>query len=51
MVQWSGSMKTYRNLYPWICEFENPYRAYRKARRGKHNRPDVAAFAFFAPLR
>ncbi|MCP4042724.1 MAG: RNA-dependent DNA polymerase [Gammaproteobacteria bacterium] len=37
-------MKTYRNLYPRLCEFENLYRAYRKARRGKRSRPEVAAF-------
>ena len=39
-------MKTYKNLYPRICEFENLYAAYRQARRGKRHRPDVAAFEF-----
>jgi RNA-directed DNA polymerase len=39
-------VKTYKRLYPRICEFENLYRAYRKARKGKRNRPDVAAFEF-----
>jgi hypothetical protein len=37
-------MKTNRSLYPRICEFENLYVAYRRARRGKRSRPDVAAF-------
>lgn len=36
--------KTFKNLYPKICEFENLYLAFRKARRGKRSRPDVAAF-------
>lgn len=36
--------KTYKNLYPKICAFENLYLAFRKARRGKRSRPDVAAF-------
>ena len=39
-------MKTFRNLYPRIGDFENLYRAYRKARRGKRSRPDVATFEF-----
>lgn len=37
-------MKTYRNLYPQIISFENLYLAYRKARRGKRDQPEVAAF-------
>jgi RNA-directed DNA polymerase len=37
-------MKTYKNLYPRICAFDNLYLAFRKARRGKRSRPDVAAF-------
>ena len=28
-------MKTYRNLYPMVYDFENLYHAYRKARRGE----------------
>ena len=37
--------KTYRNLYPRIYEFENLYRAHRRARRGgKRKRPEVAEF-------
>ena len=39
-------MKTYKNLYPQICDFINLYRAYRAAARGKRGRPDVAAFEF-----
>jgi RNA-directed DNA polymerase len=39
-------MKTYKQLYPRIYEFENLYWAFRKARRGKRGRPDVAAFEF-----
>lgn len=35
--------QTYKNLYPWICAFENLYRAHRQARRGgKRKRPEVA---------
>ena len=40
-------MKTYRNLYPVVHDFENLYRAYRKARKGKQGRAEVAAFGFF----
>jgi RNA-directed DNA polymerase len=39
-------MKTYKNLYPRICAFENLYPAYRAARRGKRNRTAVALFEF-----
>jgi retron-type reverse transcriptase len=39
-------VKTYKNLYPQICDFTNLYRAYRAAARGKRGRPDVAAFEF-----
>lgn len=37
-------MKTYRNLYPQVYDFENLYRAYRKARRGKRGRAEVSRF-------
>lgn len=37
-------MKTYRNLYPQVYDFDNLYRAYRKARRGKRDRPEVIEF-------
>lgn len=39
-------MKTYRNLYPQICSFENMYLAYRAARRGKRQRVAAADFEF-----
>ena len=39
-------MKTYRNLYPRVHDFENLYLAYRRARKGKRGRPEVAAFEF-----
>jgi retron-type reverse transcriptase len=39
-------MKTYKNLYPQIYTFENLYRAYRAARKGKRNRIAVASFEF-----
>lgn len=37
-------MKTYKNLFPQICDFENLYQAFRKARRGKRRRLNVIAF-------
>ena len=38
-------MKTYRNLYPQVWDFENLYMAYHKARKGKRgNKSYVAAF-------
>lgn len=37
-------MKTYKNLYPRICAFENLERAFHQARRGKRHRSNVAAF-------
>jgi RNA-directed DNA polymerase len=37
-------MNTYRNLYPQVHEFENLFRAYRSARRGKRSKESVAAF-------
>ena len=37
-------MKTYKHLYPRLCEFENLYTAFLRARKGKRSRPDVAAF-------
>jgi retron-type reverse transcriptase len=39
-------MKTYKHLYPQICDFENLYRAYRAARKGKRKFESVAAFEF-----
>ncbi len=37
-------MKTYKNLYPQICTFENLFLAYHAAARGKRGKPEVAAF-------
>ncbi|HQE94209.1 MAG TPA: reverse transcriptase domain-containing protein [Anaerolineae bacterium] len=38
-------MKTYKNLYPQICAFDNLYQAHRQARRGgKRKQPEVAEF-------
>jgi len=40
------SLKTYKNLYPRIHDFENLYLAYRAARKGKRQRVAVASFEF-----
>jgi RNA-directed DNA polymerase len=37
-------VKTYKNLYPEICEFSNLYWAFRAARRGKRDRVAVSGF-------
>lgn len=37
-------MKTYKNLYKQVCQFENIYLAYRKARKGKRGRLQPAMF-------
>ncbi|MCG8348940.1 MAG: hypothetical protein MI924_14305 [Chloroflexales bacterium] len=37
-------MKTYRNLYPQVYDFENLYLAYRAARRAKRGRAEVMRF-------
>jgi RNA-directed DNA polymerase len=37
-------MKTYKNLYPQVCTFENLFLAFRSAAKGKRGRPEVAAF-------
>ena len=43
-------MKTYRNLYPRIYDFENLYLAYRRARKGKRGRPREQTLSpYFAP--
>ncbi|MCB0088392.1 MAG: hypothetical protein KDE54_10800 [Caldilineaceae bacterium] len=39
-------IKTYRNLYPQIWDFENLYAAYRAARKGKRGKVSVASFEF-----
>jgi hypothetical protein len=38
--------KAYSDLYPPLVSFENLYRAYRNAARGKRGQPDVAAFEY-----
>jgi retron-type reverse transcriptase len=37
-------MKTYRNLWPALCCFDNLYHAWRSARRGKLNKRQVLEF-------
>ena len=37
-------MKTYRNLWPRLCDFENLYYAWRDVRRGKSNKVQVLRF-------
>ena len=39
-------MKTYRNLYPTVCDWDNLYLAYRKARKDKQGRPPAATFEY-----
>jgi retron-type reverse transcriptase len=39
-------MKTYKHLFPQICDFDNLYNAFIQARRGKRRQPNVAAFEF-----
>jgi RNA-directed DNA polymerase len=39
-------MKTHKNLYPRITEFENLRLAFKHAARGKRSHPDVAAFEY-----
>ncbi len=41
-------MKTYKHLYPRICDFENVRLAYRDARRGKRDKAQVYNFEFNA---
>ena len=38
--------RTYDNLYPQVCDFDNIYLAWRRARRGKRGRPPAATFEF-----
>ncbi|MGQ9829555.1 MAG: hypothetical protein ACUVSW_16995 [Roseiflexus sp.] len=37
-------MKTCRNLYPQVYDFENLYVSYRAARRAKRDRAELARF-------
>jgi retron-type reverse transcriptase len=39
-------MKSYRHLYPKVCDWNNLYRAWRKARRGKRGCAPAATFEF-----
>ncbi|MBI4670487.1 MAG: RNA-dependent DNA polymerase [Chloroflexi bacterium] len=39
-------MKTYKNLYPHICTFENLLNAFYQARRGKPKTPELCAFEY-----
>jgi hypothetical protein len=39
-------LKTHRNLYPKVCDWDNLYLAYRKARKGKRGRPPAATFEY-----
>ncbi len=39
-------MKSYKNLYARVCDWDNLDWAYRKARLGKRGRPPAAAFEF-----
>lgn len=41
-------MKTYKHLYPRICDFRNLYAGYRDARRGKRDKKQVFDFEFNA---
>jgi retron-type reverse transcriptase len=40
-------MKTYKNIYPKICTYQNLYHAWRKAAKGKRKAPEVADFEYF----
>ncbi len=39
--------KTYKNIYPKICNYHNLYHAWRKAAKGKRKVPEVADFEYF----
>ncbi len=39
-------MKTHKNLFQEVCKFENLYKAYLKARRGKMNKKEVLEFTY-----
>ncbi|MEW5870428.1 MAG: hypothetical protein AB1894_14225 [Chloroflexota bacterium] len=39
-------MKRHKHLYPQVVDFENLRLAFKKARRGKRHKPDVAEFEF-----
>ncbi len=37
-------MKSYGNLFEKVIDFENLWRAYRRARKGKQSRSEVTGF-------
>jgi RNA-directed DNA polymerase len=39
-------LKTYRHLYPQVCAWENLFRAWRKARKGKRGQEPAASFEY-----
>jgi len=39
-------MKSYTHLYEQVCDWDNLYLAYRKARKGKRSRPPAASFEY-----
>ena len=39
-------MKSFKHLYEQVCNWDNLYLAYRKARKGKRGRPPAASFEF-----
>jgi hypothetical protein len=39
-------MKSYKNLYARVCEWDNLDEAYRRARLGKRSRPPAAEFEY-----
>jgi retron-type reverse transcriptase len=39
-------MKTFKNIYPNICAYENLYESWRKAARGKRKSAEVATFEY-----
>ncbi len=39
-------MKSHRHFYEQVCDWDNLYLAYRKARKGKRGRPPAASFEY-----
>jgi hypothetical protein len=40
-------MKTYKHLYSQVCDWDNLFKAYRDARRGKRDKVQVYSFEFY----
>lgn len=40
-------MKSYKNIYPKICDYRNLYESWRRAARGKRKVPEVAEFEYY----